>query len=104
MPGELESDIARNLRGIFTEILQVEVPPDGAGLVSKGLIDSLALVELLFQIEQRFGVTVDFEQLETHDFETLEAIEELIVRSPTSESAVLQTQGDWTESSPAPPP
>jgi len=104
MPGELESDIARNLRGIFTEILQVEVPPDGAGLVSKGLIDSLALVELLFQIEQRFGVTVDFEQLETHDFETLEAIEELIVRSPTSEPAVLQTQGDWTESSPAPPP
>jgi acyl carrier protein len=104
MPGELESDIAQSLRGIFTEILQVEVPPDGAGLVSKGLIDSLALVELLFQIEQRFGVTVDFEQLETHDFETLEAIEELIVRSPTSESAVLQTQGDWTESSPAPPP
>jgi len=104
MPGELESDIARNLRGIFTEILQVEVPPDGAGLVSKGLIDSLALVELLFQIERRFEVTVDFEQLETHDFETLEAIEELIVRSPTSEPAVLQTQGDWTESSPAPPP
>jgi acyl carrier protein len=104
MPGELESDIARNLRGIFTEILQVEVPPDGAGLVSKGLIDSLALVELLFQIEQRFEVTVDFEQLETHDFETLETIEELIVRSPTSKPAVLQTQGDWTESSPAPPP
>lgn len=104
MPGELESDIAQNLRGIFTEILQVEVPPDGAGLVSKGLIDSLALVELLFQIEQRFEVTVDFEQLETHDFETLEAIEKLIVRSPTSEPAVLQTQGDWTESSPAPPP
>jgi len=42
MHGELESDIARNLRGIFTEILQVDVPPDGAGLVSNGLIDSLA--------------------------------------------------------------
>jgi acyl carrier protein len=104
MPGELESDIARNLRGIFTEILQVEVPPDGAGLVSKGLIDSLALVELLFQIEERFEVTVDFEQLETHDFETLEAIESLILRSPTSQPAVLQTQAGWTESSPAPPP
>ena len=104
MPGELESDIARNLRGIFTEVLQVEVPPDGTGLVSKGLIDSLALVELLFQIELRFEVTVDFEQLESHDFETLETIEELIVRSPTSRPAVVQTQAGWTPSSPAPPP
>jgi acyl carrier protein len=104
MAAELESDIARNLRDIFTEILQVEVPPDGAGLVSNGLIDSLALVELLFQIEERFKVTVDFEQLETHDFETLEAIEGLIARSPTSQPAVLQTQASWTESSPAPPP
>ena len=104
MPGELESDIARNLRGIFTEILQVEVPPDGTGLVSKGLIDSLALVELLFHIEERFEVTVDFEQLESHDFETLEAIEELIVRSPTSQPAVLQTQAGWTPSGPPPPP
>jgi len=104
MPGQLESDIAQNLRGIFTEMLQVEVPPDGTGLVSKGLIDSLALVELLFQIEERFEVTVDFEQLESHDFETLNAIEELIVRSPTSQPAVLQTQAGWTPSSPAPPP
>jgi acyl carrier protein len=104
MHGELESDIARNLRGIFTEILQVEVPPDGAGLVSKGLIDSLALVELLFEIEARFKVTVDFEHLETHDFETLEAIEKLIVRSPTSQPAVLQTQAGWSKSSPASPP
>jgi acyl carrier protein len=104
MHGELESDIARNLRGIFTEILQVDVPPDGAGLVSNGLIDSLALVELLFEIEKRFKITVDFEHLETHDFETLEAIEELIVRSPTSQPAVLQTQAGWSKSSPTPPP
>jgi acyl carrier protein len=104
MPGELESDIARDLRGIFTEILQVEVPPDGTGLVSRGLIDSLALVELLFQIEQRFEVTVDFEQLESHDFETLETIEELIVRSPTSQPAALQAQAGWTPSGPPPPP
>jgi acyl carrier protein len=90
MPNELESDITRNLRGIFSEILQVEVPPDGTGLVSAGLIDSLALVELLFQIEARFEVTVDFEQLESDDFESLKGIEQLILRSPTSQSAVQQ--------------
>jgi acyl carrier protein len=90
MANELESDITRNLRGIFSEILQVEVPPDGTGLVSTGLIDSLALVELLFQIEARFEVTVDFEQLESDDFESLKGIEQLILRSPTSQSAVQQ--------------
>jgi len=85
MPSEPESEIGRNLRGIFAEILQVEVPPDGSGLISRGLIDSLALDELLFQIEERFEVTVDFEQLERDDLETIEAIEQLIVRSPTSQ-------------------
>jgi acyl carrier protein len=73
--------ILPKLREIFAEHLHVELPPDEAGLISGGFVDSLALVELLLQIEQEFGVSPDFEQLELEDFESLAAVEQLVVRS-----------------------
>jgi acyl carrier protein len=69
------------LREIFADSLHVELPPDEAGLISGGFVDSLALVELLLQIEKEFGVTPDFESLQIEDFESLSAIAQLISRS-----------------------
>ena len=57
------------------------------GLVSGALIDSLALVELLFQIEEEFDVTIDVERLETEDLESLSGLERLIQRSARREIA-----------------
>jgi acyl carrier protein len=81
-----ESDIRRTLRRILVDSLHIELPADETGLISEGLIDSLGLVELLFQIESRFGVTPDFELLEIEDFESVAAIEQLIVRSRPPEA------------------
>jgi acyl carrier protein len=75
------SIILPKIREIFTDRLHVELPPDGVGLISGGFVDSLALVELLLQIETEFGVSPDFEQLELDDFESLSAIEQLVLRS-----------------------
>ena len=80
------SAIRPKLREIFADSLHVELPPDEAGLISGGYVDSLALVELLLQIEKEFGVSPDFEQLEIGDFETLSAIEQLVVRSMPEET------------------
>jgi acyl carrier protein len=74
-------DIAQGLRNIFTESLRIDLPPNGVGLISGGMIDSLTLVELLFQIEVEFGIKLDFQELEIDDFETLETIGQLIARS-----------------------
>jgi acyl carrier protein len=87
MQPEYESLIQRRLRDLFAERIGVEVPSDGEGLVSGALIDSLALVELLFQIEEEFDVTVDVERLETEDLESLLGLERLILRSPRREIA-----------------
>ncbi|MGZ4416789.1 MAG: acyl carrier protein [Gaiellaceae bacterium] len=73
--------ILPKLREIFADRLHLELPPEEADLISGGFVDSLALVELLLQIEREFGVTPDFESLEIEDFETLAAIEQLILRS-----------------------
>jgi acyl carrier protein len=79
--GNPESDIRRTVRRILADSLNIELTGDETGLISAGLLDSLGLVELLFQIESQFGVTPDFELLEIEDFESVAAIEQLIVRS-----------------------
>jgi acyl carrier protein len=76
-----ESAVRKTLQRIFAESLNIDVTGDETGLISGGLIDSLALVELLFQIEREFGITPDFERLAVEDFETIAAIEQLVVRS-----------------------
>lgn len=88
-----QSTILPKLRAIFADSLHVELPPDEAGLISGGFVDSLALVELLLQIEHEFGVSPDFEQLEIEDFESLAAIEQLILRSDASGGALLEADG-----------
>jgi len=91
------SGIRPKLREIFTDALHVELPSDEAGLISGGFVDSLALVELLLQIEKEFDVTPDFELLEIEDFETLSAIEQLILRSaapaPAAELGEVDSAG-----------
>jgi acyl carrier protein len=81
---------------IFADSLHVELPPDEAGLISGGFVDSLALVELLLQIEKEFGVSPDFELLEIEDFESLTAIEQLIVRSDRAASDLREVDAAGT--------
>jgi acyl carrier protein len=79
------SAIRQKVQRILADSLNLEVTGDETRLISGGLIDSLGLVELLLQIEREFGVTPDFELLEIEDFETVAAIEQLIVRSRPAE-------------------
>jgi acyl carrier protein len=79
------SAIRQKIQRILADSLNLEVTGDETRLISGGLIDSLGLVELLLQIEREFGVTPDFELLEIEDFETVAAIEQLIVRSRPAE-------------------
>jgi acyl carrier protein len=81
MSGRSQSVVVEKLRQIFSESLGLELTGDEANLISGGLLDSLGLVELLLRIELEFGVTPDFESLEIEDFESLAAIERLIVKS-----------------------
>lgn len=65
-----ETDIARAQR-VFEEALSVAAPDPDVDIVQSGLIDSLGLVTLLFELEREFDVRVPLESLEVEDFRTI---------------------------------
>ena len=70
--------IVERLRALFVDELNIIVPADDTDLLKSGLLDSLALVEVLVRVEQLFGLTVDYEELEIEAFRSIRSIAELI--------------------------
>lgn len=65
---------------IFLERLNVTVPSLDADLLASGVLDSLALVELLVQIEARYGIQISLEKLDFDDFRSVSAIATFVAR------------------------
>jgi D-alanine--poly(phosphoribitol) ligase subunit 2 len=55
---------------IFRDALEIEPPAPDVDLVEAGILDSLALVTLLFEIEEQLGVRIPLEDLEIDDVRT----------------------------------
>ena len=69
------------LAGMFAQVTGSTPPPPDADLLDGGLLDSLALVELLFSIEQQLGVRITGELLEIDRFRTLTTLAALVRES-----------------------
>ena len=63
---------------LFAEKLHVEVPSVETDLIDTGLVDSLAFVEFLAQLEAVFGIRVSLEDLEIDRFRTISSIARFI--------------------------
>jgi acyl carrier protein len=69
-----DPDAIARVQGLFEEALSIPAPGPDADIIDGGLLDSLALVTLLFEIEVEFGVTIPLDSLEIDDFRTIERI------------------------------
>ena len=69
------------LMEIFLECVDTRLASAEVDLLEERLVDSVRLVDLVLQIEQRFGVEFAFEELEIEDFRTVSRIAERIARS-----------------------
>lgn len=65
-----QTDIARAQR-VFEDALSVAAPDPDVDIIQSGLIDSLGLVTLLFELEREFDVQVPLESLDVEDFRTI---------------------------------
>lgn len=55
---------------LIHDVLQVEVPAPDTDLVDEGLIDSLALITLISEVEREFGVEVSMDDFDLAQFRT----------------------------------
>jgi acyl carrier protein len=59
---------------LFRDVLNVEVPSTDTDVIDTGLLDSLALVELLAAIEEEFGIELPLDGLEVESFRSVDTI------------------------------
>jgi acyl carrier protein len=81
------SPTEERLLHILREGLGVEVPDARTDIVATGLLDSLLLVTLLFEIEQEFGITVALETLDLEEIGSVERMAEMVQRATDAGSA-----------------
>ena len=86
----LVSEISELMRAKL--LLDVKSPEQD--LLDSGLLDSLTLVQLLLDLESRFGVAIPLEELELDDFRTLESIARLIQRRKSAVDGESQNRLD----------
>jgi acyl carrier protein len=63
---------------LFVETLSIAAPAPETDLIDTGLLDSLALVELLFALEREFDVRIPLEELDIESFRSVAQIGELV--------------------------
>jgi len=77
-PISLDNDLVSEIRGLLAERLLVEVDSPEADLLNAGVLDSLALIQLLVHLEEQFGVQIAVDALEIEDFRSITSIARLV--------------------------
>jgi acyl carrier protein len=67
-------DLGERISSIFSNHLNLPVPSRDTDLFGEGILDSLAFVDLLVQLEREFGLVVEPEDLEFDHFRTINSI------------------------------
>jgi acyl carrier protein len=85
--------VYQKLTELFAKKLNLEVSSVDTDLVETGLLDSLALIELLAQLEETFGVSVSTDDLELENFRSIASIAGFVARRTMMVEAVSMTGG-----------
>jgi acyl carrier protein len=73
------TETERRIARIFLDALGVEVSAPTLDIIENGILDSLALVTLLFELEREFSVTIPLE-LDLESLRTVERLATLVER------------------------
>jgi len=79
------SVLVAEITSVFEKEMHLKVPSPETDLFESGVLDSMAFVDLLLHLEQRFGLEVSLEDLELGNFRSIARIAELVatLRDPT---------------------
>jgi acyl carrier protein len=63
---------------LLSEKVLIEASSVETDLVETGLLDSLKLVELMTSLEDEFGITISFDEIEIDNFRSVASIAEYV--------------------------
>jgi len=66
--------LQQQVTALFAEKLNLDVASAETDLIETGLLDSLALVELLAQLEESFDVSISTDDMELENFRSITTI------------------------------
>ncbi|HEY9433816.1 MAG TPA: acyl carrier protein [Blastocatellia bacterium] len=66
--------LQQQVTALFAEKLNLDVASAETDLIEAGLLDSLALVELLAQLEESFDVSISTDDMELENFRSITSI------------------------------
>lgn len=75
------SDCTKEIQTIFSDVLMRKVPSATADLLETGILDSMALVDLLASLEDRFGLSINVLDLDLENFRSIQTIERFVSSS-----------------------
>lgn len=81
------STCIERIQNIFSQVLYRDVQSPQADLFETGLLDSMGLVELLFNLEQQFGFQPDINNLDFDQFLSIESIANLVESSGAGQNS-----------------
>jgi D-alanine--poly(phosphoribitol) ligase subunit 2 len=66
------------IRKVLGNDLGLDIPSAETDLLEAGILDSMSFVELVLQLENKFGIRVNFEDVDFGDFRTVEKIADFV--------------------------
>jgi len=79
--------LRERIADVFSGALHLDVPSVDTDLFDTGVLDSMAFVELLLQLEREFGVSTSVDDMEVDNFRSIASIADF-VRSRAGADAV----------------
>ena len=84
-----EIDLHQHLTNLFAQKLNLAVASIETDLLGSGLLDSLALVDLLVQLEHDFGLQISLDELEVDNFRSIASIAAFVARQSGALNEVI---------------
>lgn len=82
--------IIERLGALFAESFHIEMPSPDTDLIETGILDSFQLVELVYQLEQRFGARIALDDIDLEDLRTVARIARLVAANAGTTGAELR--------------
>ena len=85
----MNDKILKNIKGIVETTLSKKLETE-SGLLDQGILDSLMTIQLITNLEEDFSLTIPTDEFNHHNFNSIKAISDLILRLNKDKDGTLQ--------------